>query len=59
MTGEFHINNNDTFRIKNNENESFLLINRKYTHSTKPLLCFRICGVHIYNDTIIFFRESF
>ncbi len=34
-----------------------LLINTKYLHSTKPLLCFSKCRVHYYNDTIKFFSR--
>ena len=47
--------NIDTFRIKKIGNEKFLLANTKYLHSTKPLLCFSMCRVHFYNDTLKIF----
>ena len=39
-------NNIDTSSIKNNGNEKIYINHLKYFHSTKPLLCLRICGVH-------------
>ena len=47
--------NIDTLSIKNNGNEKIFNNQLKYLHSTKPLLCLRICGVHIHNDTLKFF----
>ena len=45
--------NVDTLSIKNIGNEKNLLINTKYLHSTKTLLCFSRCRrVLSYNDTI-------
>jgi len=38
----------DTLSIKNNGNEEIFINQLKYFHSTKPLLCLRICGVHIH-----------
>ena len=54
MLDKFNINI-DTLNIKNNGNEKILLINTKYLHSTKPLLCFSMCRVQYYNDTIEIF----
>ena len=47
--------NIDTLSIKNNGNVEIFTNQLKYLHSTEPLLCLRICGVHIYNDTLKFF----
>ena len=47
--------NIDTLSIKNYGNEKIFLINTKYLHSTKPLLCFSMCRVLYYDDTIKFF----
>ena len=54
MPDKFNINI-DTLSIKNNGNEEIIINKLKYLHSTKPLLCLRICGVHINNDTLKFF----
>ena len=45
----------DKLSIKNNGNKKNLLINRKYLHPTKPLLCFSMCKVLYHNDTIKIF----
>ena len=45
----------DTLTGKNTGNVKIFIDNTKYLHSTKPLLCFRMFGVHIHNDTIKFF----
>ena len=47
--------NIDTLSIKNNGNAEIFIDQLKYLHPTKPLLCLRICGVHIHNDTLKFF----
>jgi len=47
--------NIDTLSIKNNGNAEIFINQLKYLHSTKPLLCFRMCGVHFYNGMINFF----
>ena len=45
----------DALSIKNYGNEKIFLINTKYLHSTKPLLCFSMSRVHNHNDTVKFF----
>ena len=54
MLDKFNINI-DTLNIKIMEMRKFLLINTKYLHSTKPLLCLIMCRVDYYNDTIKIF----
>ena len=54
MTDQLN-SNIDTLSIKNNGNAEIFINQLKYLHSTKPLLCLRICGVHINNDTLKFF----
>ncbi len=51
MLDKLNININ-TLSIKIMEIRKILLINTKYLYSTKPLLCFSMCRVHYYNDTI-------